>query len=249
MSDTHHEPVPLDAGASALLAAYRDETARSPAQVEAALAAVTARIPGPAGAASGASSGGVALKLALAVGVVGGGAWWFTRPPAPATAVAASPAAPAVKPAIPAEVAREQLPASPQPRAPAAPGARDSIEAAVPVSTPAVEGRASSTRPRSRASAVPTDSLAAELALLEQARRLLRAGDDAAALAAVQRHRSRHPASTLAPERDSTEITALCRLGRTDEARRAAASFAANHGRSTAGLLEACDGVTTQETP
>ncbi|MFV8751014.1 hypothetical protein ACNOYE_10755 [Nannocystaceae bacterium ST9] len=73
------------------------------------------------------------------------------------------------------------------------------------------------------------DPLAAELALLEQAR----ADEDPdERLRLLDRHRDRFPSGALAAERDVLRITTLCELDRVVEARRAAEGFLSAHPRS-----------------
>ncbi len=75
----------------------------------------------------------------------------------------------------------------------------------------------------------PESGLAAELVVLDRARRALAAGDAAGALAAAEEHARRFPAGDLAPERESLAVAALCRLGRRDEARKRARRFLTRH--------------------
>ena len=70
-------------------------------------------------------------------------------------------------------------------------------------------------------------SLAAERALLDDARGALGAGDAAKALALADEHGRRFPRAQLGEEREAVAIQALVALGRDDEARTRAARFRA----------------------
>jgi ribosomal protein L13E len=77
-------------------------------------------------------------------------------------------------------------------------------------------------------------ALAEELAGLEAIRRQLAAGDGAAALAAIARHRAAFPTGQLVPEREALTIEALCTSGDTAAAVRRARAFALAHPDSSA---------------
>lgn len=105
------------------------------------------------------------------------------------------------------------------------------LEPAV-TSEPAPEAATKPTRRRPRAriptANTPVDdtaSLTAELTVLRQARAALRAGQAERALSLVATHRARYPDSAFDQERRLTKITALCALGRPQEAQRAADAF------------------------
>lgn len=68
-------------------------------------------------------------------------------------------------------------------------------------------------------------TLAEEVALLRSAQSALNAGDADGALSRLADHARRFPTGTMAEERDAARILALCRAGRRDEARDAAARF------------------------
>jgi len=72
-----------------------------------------------------------------------------------------------------------------------------------------------------------TSSLAAERALLDDARGALGAGDAGKALALADEHGRRFPRAQLSEEREAIGIQALVALGRNDEARARAARFKA----------------------
>jgi hypothetical protein len=65
----------------------------------------------------------------------------------------------------------------------------------------------------------------AEVQILRDAHAALQAGDPAGALALLDVHARRFPAGALAEEREATRPAALCVLGRTADARQAAAQF------------------------
>jgi len=108
---------------------------------------------------------------------------------------------------------------------------------AEPADTSPVDSRprAKGTRPRGDASPDPApsvDPVAEEVALLADARGALGAGEASRAIAVLARHRKRFPEGLLARERDVSWITALCVLGRVDEAKTRAKSFLRAHGSS-----------------
>jgi hypothetical protein len=76
------------------------------------------------------------------------------------------------------------------------------------------------------------DRLAAELALIEEARRALAARNPQRALELARRHARLHPSGTLAEEREAIEAVALCELGR-PRGRVVADRFLREHPRST----------------
>ncbi len=70
-------------------------------------------------------------------------------------------------------------------------------------------------------------SLAEETRLLEAAQRELARNQGAAALALLDEHVAKFPRGALSEERAAARILALCHLGRTAEAQRAAEAFVA----------------------
>jgi hypothetical protein len=78
----------------------------------------------------------------------------------------------------------------------------------------------------------PADLARAELHLLRQARAAVAREDYASALAPIADHARRFKDGRLAEEREALRVKALAGLGRTDEARRAAAAFKARFPRS-----------------
>jgi hypothetical protein len=73
--------------------------------------------------------------------------------------------------------------------------------------------------------AAPTSSLAAELAMLQRARRALNARNGRLALGIVQELDEQFPKGVLIEERSATRVLSLCQLERVDEARGAARAF------------------------
>lgn len=71
-------------------------------------------------------------------------------------------------------------------------------------------------------SASAANSLGAELELLTASRAASASGRPSLALARAEAHARRFPSGVLAQERDSLRISALCELGREDEARQLA---------------------------
>jgi hypothetical protein len=131
------------------------------------------------------------------------------EPPRPAAAVAQVAPAP-----MPAQALRPRPAANPTPvaapeRAPTEPA---SAEPPQPPSPPLAM-----TEVPAPGSAVATH-LAEDLALLQQARRALQAGDAATALSLLDRPGSPIDAGPLAEEAQLARISALCQLGRTTEA-------------------------------
>lgn len=80
-------------------------------------------------------------------------------------------------------------------------------------------------RPRVAEAPVAADTFAEEVALLASARAALGSGDAKQAITTLSSHAKRFPRGKLAREREVSWITALCALGRDDEAKRRAADF------------------------
>jgi hypothetical protein len=89
----------------------------------------------------------------------------------------------------------------------------------------------------------PKDSVVEEAALLHAARGALAGGDAKAALALLDEHGARFPKGALVAERQAARVFALCALGRSIEARRAASAFLAQNPRSplAARVRDACE--------
>ncbi len=116
------------------------------------------------------------------------------------------------------------------PGPPAAPAPARQRRARPSRSTPRREAHASSND--ERGAQKPALALSAEVALLDRARRALKAGAPQDALVAVRAHARSFPDGVLAPERETIRITALCALGRLDEARRRGRRFLARYPHS-----------------
>jgi hypothetical protein len=78
----------------------------------------------------------------------------------------------------------------------------------------------------------PMEADRVELRLLRKARVAVARGDFATALSPLAEHARRFKNGRLAEEREALRVKALAGLGRTEEARRAAAAFRARFPRS-----------------
>lgn len=119
-------------------------------------------------------------------------------------------------------------PPPPPAESPLEPAVTDVVERA-----PIIE--ATPRAPRERAARVhpePTDSLAAELAIVSAARRALARGDGEGARAALARHAREFPEGALTEERSALEVLALCATGEHARAAAAARAFLARYPRS-----------------
>jgi hypothetical protein len=87
-------------------------------------------------------------------------------------------------------------------------------------------------------------TVAAEADLLRQADAAVKAGDAARALALLGEHATKFPSGMLVEERESERVVVLCALGRTGEARAAAAQFLRLRPRSPLSqrVRESCGG-------
>ena len=88
----------------------------------------------------------------------------------------------------------------------------------------------------------PQSTLAEELRRLQAIRAALRSGNPTRARTLIDAHRRDYPDSTLARERDATEVTALCAEGRTADAERTASAFSKRYPGTHQDLLADCDG-------
>jgi hypothetical protein len=127
---------------------------------------------------------------------------------------------------------------------PAAPSPPPPAPVVDPQPEPAAENgvRAESPRPRAehlaRTEARERDrNLAAERALVEQARTALAREQGAAALAALERHARDFPQGELEEERESLRVQALAGLGQFDQARKTGARFHRRFPRSIFGAV------------
>jgi hypothetical protein len=76
------------------------------------------------------------------------------------------------------------------------------------------------------------DTARAELRLLRRARAAVERGDYGAALSSITEHTNHFKSGRLAEEREALRVKSLAGLGRTNDARRAAAAFRARFPRS-----------------
>jgi len=179
-----------------------------------------------------------AIAAAVVVGLLGGAAWLVERPVPGREAVLPSSAAlyggdvqPVPHELVPSEPQATAPPRrQPQPLAPAPLEDLRPVPASTPVLTPAAGPIAPRERPvRRRPAPVVEPSIdAAEVTLLRRAQAALE-GAPAQALDLLVDHAQSYPRSSLAAEREIARATALCNLGRIDEARARAESFEAKH--------------------
>ncbi|WP_437337482.1 hypothetical protein [Sorangium sp. So ce394] len=162
------------------------------------------------------------------------------RPPAKAPAALAPPPASGAAEAEPRHVAEERADEGPPLSGPAAPGPAAPGRAALAKAAPA----ASSPRAPER----NTSTLASELALLDTARRALRRGDPAAALALLDRHAREFAGAQLADEAAAIRVEALASQGDRAGARAAARRFLEAHpGSPHADRVESAAGIGARE--
>ncbi len=237
----------LDPAALDLIDAFKHDTARDASHVDAALRSVTTKLSVPgSGSGSATTAGGLSstTKVVLATILVGAGVWAVARPATTLSAAAPTlPRVAAAAPEPPLDRGPESSPTVDEPTAPEqlpdVPVAEDSAGDEMP---PPARGVTKPTPKRRARPTTAASTLAEELQLLRDARQLLRAGQATDALEVVARHRRAFPASTFAEERDATEITALCRAGRDEHARRKADAFARRFPASTRDVLAGCEG-------
>ena len=118
-------------------------------------------------------------------------------------------------------------PAAAPAQVPAAPAAIPELTATeAPAIAPSI------TRSSTRSHAATADSVREELRLLHRARAAVGRADYAAALFPIGEHTRRFPDGKLAEEREALRVKSLAGLGRTEQARRAAARFEARFPRS-----------------
>jgi type IV secretory pathway VirB10-like protein len=197
------------------------------------------------------------LELAVLAGVlIGAGGLWLASgaswSPANSEPVAERPT-----PAASATVERPPMPApaadtSPSPAPPAPPTPR--LEPTLPTTAlPPSDADGPQPRGASRTDAerIHPSSLAQELALLTAARQAVRSGKIRKALSVLGRHARRFPDGVMAEEREAERVAALCALGRTDQATRAAQAFLARFTGSpqSARVSRACETSETEASP
>lgn len=188
---------------------------------------------GLASAAGATSIKSIVLGVLVGTGVaIGGAAAIVGNTSEDPTPIAAAP-----EPVEPEVAAIPEEPAPAPTPAPAPAESEELIEIEEdPTDTSPTEPRPRAKRPRAEApteDAPPSvDPVAEEVAMLADARSALGAGEASRAIAVLARHRKRFPEGLLARERDVSWITALCVLGRVDEARTRAKAFLKSHGSS-----------------
>jgi len=151
------------------------------------------------------------------------------RAPAAVGAVPTPPAVPApaasAAPAPAPERATDTLPeTTAAPATPTHPAARDDGNALVPAARAKPTAVTSSTPGPQGAPLAANTAVDTEIELLKQARSAL-GGDPLQAFALSERCRAQYPNGAFAQEREYIAISALVRLGRTDEARSRASLF------------------------
>ncbi|WP_437680317.1 tetratricopeptide repeat protein [Sorangium sp. So ce131] len=190
----------------------------------------TAARVGPLGPPTAAGTGSMlpmwvkGIFLAAGIGLGGMAIYGVIRGTQGSAASAAEPAALEHLPASRLLASARDVVGSPEPAAPpaAAPPPEEPARAPEPSRQPP-----RNTRPAAPAeTAAPEGDVGREAKLLEQARAAL-AQDPAAALAAVNQHRTEFPRGQLVAEREFLAIQVLARLGRADEARTRAEAFLA----------------------
>lgn len=202
-----------------------------------------------------AAGGKAAMALLSGVAVLGAAGLWFAQTPAPSPpANAPAPIAPTtpVPASTPPPHPSSKVPVVPPPPTALATDPVGAADPSVvrPLPSPgaprpqrpvAIAPRAPATVTAARAPAPVVDP-AAEVALIEQARKQL-AATPALALAPLREHAERFPDGLLAQERELMRIEALSALGKTDLALERAAAFATRfpdspHHRRIVALIE-----------
>jgi hypothetical protein len=220
----------LSEPAKRMLEALKADETPSKASADRMWAAVAAT---GAAATVAASLGKGKLLLLGALGITGGVALWvFAGPPALEPTTSGSARSSTDARVAPANVeAQAELPPASVVETPA-----PALDAPAPAPVTAPEpapvvprSLAKKTPVKPSASATQAVDLERELALLSDAKAALGRGDAAGALAGLARHRRDFPRSSFGPERDFLRMTALCELGRRDEAREMAADFLERH--------------------
>lgn len=189
---------------------------------------------------------GFLAKVAVAAAVVGGTSLVAGSIDTEATSATAAPPIAAADAAgvDPAAAATVPTPAPVVPRAPAPSPAPAEPAAEVPLapSMVALLGKTSTARrqPARRSGRTTVQQIeakpepfAAELERFEQAKVAARRNDTRAALDRIDRYLRDFPRGTFAIEASALRVRTLCKAQRTEEARKAAASFSATFGSST----------------
>lgn len=118
---------------------------------------------------------------------------------------------------------------APRPDLPPAPAIADPLRS---TARPRPSTAAIDSAPRIESAPSATDPLERETASLEEAHSALRSGDPARALDLLDRQSAAYRDGQLREERAAARVLALCKLGRMDEARAAAAAFVQESPRS-----------------
>jgi type IV secretory pathway VirB10-like protein len=217
--------------ANQVLADYRRATAYDKTHAEVSLKQATARLvagepiamPQPTTTA-GPTGSSSALKVVGTVGIAGVMvlvAWTLLgdREPADAVQAQAMQAAPVEAP-VPAVAPTHALPPEPSP-----PTAEPSLAPALENGDEPESAERRQKRPRTRdkneaaPATNPAPELDEEIRLMGEARRALSRGDARKALAALDEHERRFPRGQLRSDREGSAITALCQLGREQQAK------------------------------
>ncbi|WP_437940482.1 hypothetical protein [Sorangium sp. So ce341] len=172
------------------------------------------------------------------------------HPPAKAPAALAPPPTSGAAGAEPQHAAEERADEGPPLSRPAAPGPAAPGPAAPGSAAPgpAASARAAPAASSPRAPERNTSTLASELALLDTARRALRSGDPAAALALLDRHARDFADAQLADEAAAIRVEALASQGDRAGARAAARRFLEAHpGSPHADRVESAAGIGARE--
>jgi hypothetical protein len=186
------------------------DVVRARALARARMTVAAAAVVAPAAAAAAPTRGrglriAMAASLALAIGAAGAVAAVLVRTPEP---VVRTPSAP------------------PRMTAPVRVGAPELFMPIAPQEAPVAKVH------RAARPATPQESYAAELSLLQRAQVAYAGGDFSGALVLVADHARRFPNGRLAEEREALRVRSLARSGRSEEARRAATTFANRFPRS-----------------
>lgn len=190
--------------------------------------------------AAAAAAAGKGLSALLLVKVVGGillagaagaGIWLAaapleTSPPAAPSAAVANSAVAAL-PAPSSAAAERPSPEQPAAASPAEPAAPEALPAA-PTAKPATPVKASA----AAATKAPEDPLEDETRRLREAHGALQSGDPEKALHLLDEQSAAYAGGQLREERAAARVLTLCKLGKVDEARAAAAAFLRDNPRS-----------------
>lgn len=199
---------------------------RSLSRAIAAGGAAAAAASGAEAAAAVATGKAVSFTLAakvlagvLCVGALGAGAWMLGAPPAPSSSTAVPAAA-----TTSAEVVETAAPlpsAIPSNQVSAAP-------TSAPMQRPAPSARA----PSAPGTGAEPETLEDETRRLREAHAALQSGDADKALALLDEQAAAYSDGQLRQERAAARVLTLCKLGKLDEARAAAATFLSENPRS-----------------